>query len=564
MAQITIAGKQVTVDDVFLDMTPEEQGAVVDEIYSDMQAKGFLDAPEEGRPIMQDGQQIGAQVSNLEQPLSIMVDGSPEAPLVPAATEPSMMERVGQSVGSTMTGIGQGATMGAYDEIAALVGSPIKGAENLITGQDSINGLGDVLPFLGRSFTDAHQGQQALVNQAYEQAPIAATAGDIGGALGAGLLSGGSNLISVAKPTIMGMAGRGAVEGGIMGGVSGFNSAEDPTLPGRLSAAAQGAAVGGGLGAITGGVAGGLMARNQQAAVPTTQELADQAGALYQSARASGVTASPQMTDGIANTIESIARAENVVLPSGKVNSTYPKLVGVLNVFDEYRGSALDVGQMQAIRRNLQDAAKSLDPGERRVATIMLGEFDDFAHGVAPELAEASNLYWRSKMGEMIEEAIDLATNRSSQYSQSGMDNALRTQFRQLNAQIIKGRVPGVTPELAAQIARVADGGPIENFARAVGKFSVRGPVSAIPSILAGTAGVGVGGPVGGALAAGAVALPGEIGRRVAERGTVNNAQIAALLARAGGALPSQDYSPVAQALVNAGGNVGGRLLPNF
>lgn len=500
-------------------------------------------------------QQFGEQAAAPFAPP--MVDAS-------APAEPNILERMGQTIGSTFTGMAQGATMGAYDEIASALGTPLKGVENLVTGNDRIDGAGDILPFLGRSFMDAREGQQALVNQAYDQAPISAAAGDIAGALGFGLLTGGSNAIGVAKPTIASMAGRGAVEGGVMGGASGFNAAQDDTLAARLSAAGQGAMVGGALGAVTGGFVGNRMAKSQLDNVPSTQELADQAGALYQQARQSGVMASPQASDGIANTIESIARSENVILPSGKVNNTYPKIAGVLNVFDEYKGLPMDVGEMQAIRRNLQDAAKSLDPGERRVATLMLGEFDDFAHGVAPELAEASNLYWRSKTGEMIEEAIDLATNRSSQYSQSGMENALRTQFRQLNAQVIKGRVKGITPELAEQIAKVAEGGPIENFARAVGKFSIRGPVSAIPSILAGTAGAGVGGPVGGALAAGAVALPGELGRRVAESGTIHNAQVAAALARAGGALPAESYSPVSQALVNASGNVGGRMLPKF
>jgi len=549
MAKVTIAGKQVTVDDAFLDMTPEEQGAIVDDIYSDMQTKGFIGSP--AAPSSLPAAQQEAVVPTEPQPEQSNWMGD-------------TANRFGQSLQSTLTGAAQGLTMGAYDEIAAALGSPIKGVENLIQGEDRINGAGDILPFLGRSFVDAQQGQQGLVNNAYEQAPVAAAAGDVAGALGFGLLTGGSNVVGVAKPTIMGMAGRGAVEGGLMGGTSGFNGSEETDIAGRLQAAGQGAVLGGALGAVSGGVAGGLMSRAQQAAVPTTQELADQAASLYQAARASGVTASPQMTTGIADTIEGIARAENVLLPSGRVNQTYPKLSGVLNVFDEYKGKPLDVGQMQAIRRNLQDAAKSLDPGERRVATLMLGEFDDFATGVAPELAEASNLYWKSKMGELIEETIDLATNRSSQYSQSGMDNALRTQFRQLNAQIIKGRVRGITPELAEQIARVAEGGPIENFARAVGKFSVRGPVSAVIPTLAAGAGFGAGGPVGAALGAGAVALPAELARNIAERGTVQNAQIAAALARAGGALPSQDYSPVAQALVNASGNVGGRALPNF
>lgn len=475
----------------------------------------------------------------------------------------NLLSRAGQVTGSTLTGLGQGATLGAYDELAAFLGAPIKGIENLVTGQDSINGIGDIGGFLGRSFTDAHAGQQALVNQAYDQAPVSAIAGDAAGSVAFGLLSGGSNLINVARPTVANMAARGGTEGALMGAGSGYSGAEDPTIEGRLQAAAQGAVVGGTLGAVTGGLVGNSMSRAQTNAVPTVQELADEAGALYSAARASGVTASPQLTTGIANTIEGIARAENVILPSGRVNSTYPKIAGVLNVFEEYGGRSIDVGQMQSIRRSLQDAAKSLDPGERRVATIMLSEFDDFATGVAPELAEASDLYWRSKLGETIEEAIELAQNRSSQYSQSGMENALRTQFRQLNAKIIKGQLRGVPPELAEQIRLVADGSPIQNFARGVGRFAVRGPVSAIPSILAGGAGMG-GGPVGAALAAGAVAAPGEIGRRAAENIAIRNADVASALARSGGSLPAQEFTPVSQALINTSGNFGGRLLPNF
>lgn len=505
----------------------------------------------------------GAQewsASNPATPAPAPVTPAPE----PVPPNQSLFDRAGQVTGSTLTGVAQGATLGAYDELAAFLGAPIKGAENLMSGKDSIDGFGDIGSFLGRSFTDAQAGQQALVNQAYEQAPVSAIAGDAAGSVAFGLLAGGGNLASVAKPTIAGMAGRGGVEGALMGAGSGYSGSEDPSLEGRLQAAGQGAVVGGTLGAITGGLVGNSMARAQKGAVPTVQELADDAGALYSAARSSGVTASPQMTDGIANTIDGIARAENVILPSGKVNSTYPKISGVLNIFDEYRGQPIDVGQMQSIRRSLQDAAKSIDPGERRVATIMLGEFDDFAHGVAPELAEASNLYWRSKLGETIEEAIDLAQNRSSQYSQSGMENALRTQFRQLNAKIIKGQLRGVPPELAEQIRLVADGSPLQNFARGVGKFAVRGPVSGVIPTLAGTGGFAAGGPVGAALGAGAVALPGEIGKRMAESMSIRNAEVASALARSGGALPSQELTPVAQALMNTSGNLGGRVFPNF
>lgn len=493
----------------------------------------------------------------------------PAVPVEEAPSEPNIAQRLGQSAYSSAVGASQGATLGAYDELAAFLGAPIKGAENLFNGSDSINGLGDVGPFLGRSFQSALSGQQALNQEAYDAAPAAYIAGDVGGAIGSGLGMAGGGVTtfgSVARPGVANLLARGAVEGGLTGAGSGYNVGEDgdTSLEARVRAAAQGGVAGALIGGATGGVLGGLAGRAQTAAVPTSQELADQAGALYTAARQSGVTSSPQQSQSIANTIESIARSENVRLPSGKVNNTYPKIAGVLDVFDEYAGEALDVGQLQAIRRNLQDAAKSTDPGERRIATIMLGDFDEFATGIAPELAEASDLYWRSKLGETIDEAIELAGNRSSQYSQSGMENALRTQFRQLNAKIIKGQLRGVPPELAEQIALVADGSPIQNFARTVGKFAVRGPVSGVIPTLAATGGFASGGPVGAALAGGAIAVPGEIGKRVAESISMRNAEVASALARSGGALPDWQFAPASGAIVQALSGSGSRLLPTF
>lgn len=483
----------------------------------------------------------------------------------PAEDGVNPLQRFGQSMYSTVTGATQGATMGAYDEIASLLGTPIKGAENLLTGQDSINGMGDILPFLGRSLVDARQGQNALTDMAFEQAPAAYIAGDFGGSLGTGIGLAGRGVTTfgeVARPTVAGMFGRGLLEGGVQGAASGYNDAPDDTLGSRLTSAATGAGVGAAIGGISGGVLGGLAGRAQTAAIPTVKELEDQAGAIYDAARASGVTASPQMSQGIANTIEGIAKSENIILPkSGKVDASYPKIAGILDVFKEYSGEPLDVGRLQAIRRRIQDAAKSADPGERRIATIMLGEFDDFATNVSPELAEASNIYWKAKTGEMIDQAIELADNRSGQYSQSGMENALRTQFRQLNAQIIKGRVKGITPELADQISLVADGAPIQNFARWAGKFATRGPVSALPTILAGGSGFALGGPVGAALATGAVALPAELGKFVAEKTAIRNADIASALARSGGALPSWNFSPASGGIVQGAASSVARAL---
>lgn len=499
--------------------------------------------------------------------------GTPEnewwkaAPLKDEATAPAsppaqqgvnLLERLGQVTGSTLTGMGQGATMGAYDEVASALGTPIKGIDNLIAGRDAINGPGDILPFLGRSFMDAREGQQALVNQAYQQAPIAAGAGDIAGALSLGLLSGGSNVASIAKPTVLGMAGRGGIEGGLQGGASGYNASEDPSLEGRLKAAAQGAVGGGILGALTGGAVGGAMARQQQNAVPTVQNLFDDAEALYTAARNSGKAATPQQSTDFAKHIMDIARAESLVGPkSGAIDSSYPHLAGFVNMMNEYGGEVLDVGRLQSLRRRLASAAGSQDANERRIAMAMLDDFDNLATSIAPELEDATNLYWRAKTGELIDRLGKLADVRASQYSQSGIENGLRAEFRALERRIINGKVRGLPKELVDQIGAISRGDSLQDAARWASRFSLKNPLTALGGTAAGfatgsfpvAAGVWAG-------AQGAGMLAGKMAR--------DKYAIAAALARNGGALPAAPYTPTQQALIQSAGNLAGRFSANF
>ena len=129
-------------------------------------------------------------------------------------------ERLAQSGNSAFNGATQGASMGAYDEIAALLGVPVKAIENIVTGQDRVDGLGDVAPFLGRSFQSALAGQEALNRQAYETAPAAYISGDVAGALmsGVGMAGRGyTTLGEVTKPTVANMLMRGSAEGAMAG-----------------------------------------------------------------------------------------------------------------------------------------------------------------------------------------------------------------------------------------------------------------------------------------------------------------------------------------------------------
>jgi len=168
-----------------------------------------------------------------------------------------------------------------------------------------------------------------------------------------------------------------------------------------------------------------------------------------------------------------------------------------------------------------------------------------------PQLREANAIYHRAKKGELIDTAIELAGSRAGQFTGSGFENALRTEFRALDRQIIKGTLKGITAEEAAAIKRVANGGPMENIARWFGKFAPTGVVSTAATAGGLFAGANAfGGPVAGTIAAGTGVGAGLGGRAIATALQKRNAEIAsALMRRGGAAVPSKSQQAIIAAL---------------
>jgi hypothetical protein len=195
--------------------------------------------------------------------------------------------------------------------------------------------------------------------------------------------------------------------------------------------------------------------------------------------------------------------------------------------------------EMLQVRKSFQAAAQSADPVEARIGTILIRQFDDFTSPLAPQIAEANQIYRRAMQGDLIETTIELAGSRSGQFSGSGFENALRTEFRGLERKIIKGQLK-VTPDEEALIKRIAQGGFSENLARDVGKAAPRGVVSTgISSGVPFAIGTSIGGPALGAALAATTLGAGEIGRRVATSLQGRNAGLLSALARSGGRLPA-------------------------
>lgn len=311
-------------------------------------------------------------------------------------------------------------------------------------------------------------------------------------------------------------------------------AAMQQAFPGNAAAELAGQMIGGG-GVL--GVSNALeRAAIRKAATPTAEGLKDQAGALYETARRNGVIAPQQATQGLNQTMRGIATSEGLITPTGRVNSTYPRISEALNTFDDYSKGPMTIPQAQAVRRVLTDAAKSKEPGESRIATMMLKEFDNFTAPLAPELAQANPLYHRAMNAGRIEQAIELAGSRAGQFSGSGFENALRTEFRAMDRQIIKGQLKGLSPEEIEAIKKVANGGPIENALRFAGKLSPTGVVSmgmggGIPYMI----GNSIGGPAMGAALGATTMGTGLAARAGATNLTSSNAREAVVKALMGG-----------------------------
>jgi hypothetical protein len=131
----------------------------------------------------------------------------------------------------------------------------------------------------------------------------------------------------------------------------------------------------------------------------------------------------------------------------------------------------------------------------------------------------------------VVGDAIEKAGVRAGQFSGSGFENALRTQFRQIAMNNKKMR--GFSAEEREAIKKVAMGGPLDNTMRMLGKLAPTGIVS---GGIGASAGYAIGGPVGMA----AVPAVGAAARKAATSLTNRNVQNLSELVRRGAPAPKE------------------------
>ncbi len=380
-------------------------------------------------------------------------------------------EELGRSfraVDDVARSVASGATLGFADEIAA--------AANSAFGPDT--------------FAENLEAERA---RDLEIDPRIKVAGEVAGTVATAVATGGAAPafgLTAAPRTIAGFAGRGALEGGVFGGISGFGRGEG--LENRVFNAVHGGLVGAGTGGALGGLVRGLVGGSAR---PTVQAVSDEAQAAYQAAENAGVIIKRQ---GVARMVDKMSK---MLADEGFDQTLHPRAFAAFRRLAAGADENQTLKGMEVLRRIVRNAGTTNDPSEGRLVGLMIGQIDEFVEGLGrrdllsaagragadktarqatrqavSELKNARKLWQISRKAELVNGLVNRAGVRAGQFSGSGYENALRTEFRAL-AQNAK-RLRTFTKTEQAFIKKVASGTKIRNALRTLGKAAPTGIVS--------------------------------------------------------------------------------------
>lgn len=269
-------------------------------------------------------------------------------------------------------------------------------------------------------------------------------------------------------------------------------------------------------------------AKAAEETVPTTPELHDAAREAYKNAEGSGATVA---ADDVSAALDKVR--DNAV-KLGLDKDLTPKSMRVLERLEESRGKPLDFMEADKLRRVANGVADEVHPGtgkpthDATIARQVVDDLDD-AFESLPGGSEARTAWSRYRRSDMVDEMTRKAEIRAgANYTQSGLENALRAEFKSLamNAKKMKR----LTTEQRAAVTKVAKGGALENTLRNLGKLSPEnGGLTGVITGGAGIAGAMAGHP--GALAAIPVGFAAKRAATAMTKGNVAKAR-AALVGR--------------------------------
>ena len=238
-------------------------------------------------------------------------------------------------------------------------------------------------------------------------------------------------------------------------------------VAGQLAGAAVGAPFGVGV-KVPGGV--------------SREQLAVQSNAAFRRAEESGIALNPFRFNKQMGDISVDLRNEGYT-PTG-----YPKVEAAIKELT-LNPRPKDFVELQALRKIITNAQASIDPAEKRIATILKDKFDDYvlnapakdvmsgdAKGGAEAWKQARGEYSKLMKGEVFEKMLENAQLDVSKFTASGSENSLAQQLRQLAKNDKQMRL--FTAGERDAIKAAAKGGNTQNLLKFFGRFAPTGPVS--------------------------------------------------------------------------------------
>ncbi|WP_376711063.1 hypothetical protein [Pseudochrobactrum lubricantis] len=510
MATLNINGKRVKVDDNFLQLSPEQQEATVNEIAGS----------------------LGGQQPNAGARFSDGWSAASEADKIEALRG---IGAFSDATDSILTGIPFG------DEIVSGAMAPFKAGISAIQG----NGFD-----IGREYNRSMELEAELQRRRNERSPIASTVGGVAGGLGLGGVAakGGLTLLNGAKPTLASLGGRGAAEGAIWGGV--YGAGEGQGFNDRAWNAATGAGFGGALGGLTGAVARIGAKGIDQSALPTADDLKNAAAAAYERADDAGVVYSKQ----------GIERIRDALVKDFADFGYHPELQSgakvALNEVDRLVGNDVTLKGLDTARKIAGNAYQAGNKSNNALTAKIADALDGLAMNpqtgdvltgnnelASAALKEARGLYGQARKLETVNNLMERAGLRAASTGSGGnIENATRQELRKiLNSDKLKR---GFNPQELEAVKRAVVGTKGQGLLRLAGRLSPEGNgLTLLLHLLGGSATGGATLPLAGV---------GMVAKRGAEALSATNARLAEAVIASGGKLPIAQLSGGRKAIVDA------------
>jgi len=408
--------------------------------------------------------------------LAVLNQGQPKSP--------TLRESFERGAGLTYRAVAPtlaGAQIGSYGgPLGALVGSMA------VPAADAVNALLNVIasPFTDKRLIPASQAIQNLMTRSgVPAAPETQTPTErvVGGGLEA--MTGVARTIPAlikASTTATSPVTRGVTEQLAVAPKTQAIVTPTAVMTGQTVTEATGNPLYGAGTTLATGMAGGVKRPQKQEAL-STQALDRIATDRYDQLQRSGVQLK---TDEFVNAMDDIAKG---LRQEGYTPKAFPKVAGAI---EELTSTAQpkDWTELQALRKMIRSGQKSIEPEERRMASILLDDYDNYLMTVPKESiasgdmknagqlwSEARNAYSKMKKSEVFEDMLNEAKLDKSKFTQSGEENSLAKQLRQLAKNDKKMRL--FTKDEQDAIEKAAKGGNVQNMLKFFGRFAPTGVV---------------------------------------------------------------------------------------